>query len=136
MGRPVEGEWSEAASLKPIAARLAELLDRDVLLATDWRHVAPLPGDVVLLENVRFNRGESADDEALAARLCVAVRRVCDGRLRYGASRTGFDTRRGAAGADSLRGPLLQAELDGVGAGTDRGQTADVGGRGRLQGVH
>ena len=67
LGRPVEGEWSEEASLAPVAARLAELLGRDVLLATQWRQVAPLPGDVVLLENVRFNSGEAADDDALAA---------------------------------------------------------------------
>ncbi|MGA1580643.1 MAG: phosphoglycerate kinase, partial [Luminiphilus sp.] len=62
LGRPIEGEWSAEASLAPIAKRLSELVGRDVLLAKDWRHVAPLPGDVVLLENVRFNVGESAND--------------------------------------------------------------------------
>ena len=67
LGRPVEGERTEEASLAPVAARLSKLLGRDVLLATHWRQVAPLPGDVVLLENVRFNRGEAADDDALAA---------------------------------------------------------------------
>ena len=67
LGRPVEGEWTEEASLAPVAARLSKLLGRDVLLATQRRQVAPLPGDVVLLENVRFNRGEAADDDALAA---------------------------------------------------------------------
>ena len=67
LGRPVEGEWRADASLTPVAARLGELLQRDVLLATEWRQVAPLPGDVVLLENVRFNVGEAADDAALAA---------------------------------------------------------------------
>ena len=67
LGRPSEGEWTAEASLAPIAARLSELIGRDVLLAKEWRHVAPLPGDVVLLENVRFNPGESADDAALAA---------------------------------------------------------------------
>ena len=67
LGRPVEGEWTEQASLAPIATRLSELLGRDVLLAQQWRQVAPLPGDVVLLENVRFNPGESADDRQLAA---------------------------------------------------------------------
>jgi phosphoglycerate kinase len=67
LGRPVEGEWTEEASLAPVAARLSKLLGRDVLLAKQWRQVAPLPGDVVLLENVRFNRGEAADDDALAA---------------------------------------------------------------------
>ena len=67
LGRPTEGEWSERASMAPIARRLAELLERDVLLATEWRQVAPLPGDVVLLENVRFNIGEATDDASLSA---------------------------------------------------------------------
>ena len=44
--------------MAPTAARLSELIGRDVLMARDWRQVAPLPGDVVLLENVRFNPGE------------------------------------------------------------------------------
>ena len=111
MGRPVEGEWSEAASLKPIAARLAELLDRDVLLATEWRRVAPLPGDVVLLENVRFNLGESADDDALAvdyASLCdVFVMDAFGTAHRAQASTHGVALQAPIACA----GPLLQAEL-------------------------
>ncbi len=111
LGRPVEGDWSEAASLKPIAARLAELLDRDVLLAADWRNVAPLPGDVVLLENVRFNRGESADDEALAAdyaSLCdVFVMDAFGTAHRAQASTHGVALQAPIACA----GPLLQAEL-------------------------
>ena len=56
-----------AGLLAPIAARLSELIGRDVLMAKEWRQVAPLPGDVVLLENVRFNEGEASDDAALAA---------------------------------------------------------------------
>lgn len=111
LGRPVEGEWSEAASLKPIAARLAELLDRDVLLATEWRRVAPLPGDVVLLENVRFNLGESADDDALAvdyASLCdVFVMDAFGTAHRAQASTHGVALQAPIACA----GPLLQAEL-------------------------
>ena len=67
LGRPVEGQWTEQASMAPIAARLSELIGRDVLMAKEWRQVAPLPGDVVLLENVRFNEGEASDDAALAA---------------------------------------------------------------------
>ena len=111
LGRPVEGEWSETASLKPIAARLAELLDRDVLLATEWRHVAPLPGDVVLLENVRFNLGESADDEALAADYAA----LCDVFVMdaFGtAHRAQASTHSVALQAPiACAGPLLQAEL-------------------------
>ena len=50
LGRPLEGKWTEQASMAPIAARLSELIGRDVLMARDWRQVAPLPGDLVLLE--------------------------------------------------------------------------------------
>ena len=111
LGRPVEGEWSEAASLKPIAARLAELLDRDVLLATEWRRVAPLPGDVVLLENVRFNLGESADDDALAVDYAslrdVFVMDAFGTAHRAQASTHGVALQAPIACA----GPLLQAEL-------------------------
>ena len=76
LGRPVEGEWREESSLAPIATRLKELLGRDVLLAKEWRRVAPLPGDVVLLENVRCNSGEAANEDDLAsayAALCASV---------------------------------------------------------------
>jgi phosphoglycerate kinase len=54
LGRPAEGEWREESSLAPIATRLSELLGRDVLLAKEWRQVAPLPGDVVLLEKLQM----------------------------------------------------------------------------------
>ena len=111
LGRPVEGEWSEEASLAPVAARLAELLGRDVLLATQWRQVAPLPGDVVLLENVRFNSGEAADDDALAAdyaSLCdVFVMDAFGTAHRAQASTHGVVRHAPVACA----GPLLHAEL-------------------------
>ena len=111
LGRPVEGEWSEEASLAPVAARLAELLGRDVLLATQWRQVAPLPGDVVLLENVRFNSGEAADDDALAAdyaSLCdVFVMDAFGTAHRAQASTHGVVKHAPVACA----GPLLHAEL-------------------------
>ena len=111
LGRPVEGERSDAASLRPIAARLAELLDRDVLLATEWRHVAPLPGDVVLLENVRFNLGESADDEALAADYAA----LCDVFVMdaFGTAHRAQASTHGVAlqAPVACAGPLLQAEL-------------------------
>ena len=111
LGRPIEGEWSEEASLAPVAARLAELLGRDVLLATQWRQVAPLPGDVVLLENVRFNSGEAADDDALAAdyaSLCdVFVMDAFGTAHRAQASTHGVVKHAPVACA----GPLLHAEL-------------------------
>ena len=111
LGRPTEGEWTEEASMAPIARRLAELLERDVLLATEWRQVAPLPGDVVLLENVRFNIGEAADDASLSAdyaSLCdVFVMDAFGTAHRAQASTHGVVHSAPVACA----GPLLHAEL-------------------------
>src|SRR3546814_8092769 len=74
LGRPKEGAWGEADSLAPVAARLGELLGREVPLVRDYLDgVDVAPGQVVLLENCRMNVGEKADDEALAkqyAALC------------------------------------------------------------------
>lgn len=111
LGRPTEGQWSAEASLAPIAARLSELIGRDVLLAKEWRHVAPLPGDVVLLENVRFNVGESADDVALAsdyASLCDVF--VMDA---FGTAHRAQASTHGVAKCAPVAcaGPLLAAEL-------------------------
>lgn len=111
LGRPVEGEWSEEASLAPVAARLAELLGRDVLLATQWRQVAPLPGDVVLLENVRFNSGEAADDDALAADYAS----LCDVFVMdaFGTAHRAQASTHGVVkyAPEACAGPLLHAEL-------------------------
>ena len=131
LGRPVEGEWSPEASLAPIAARLGELLDRDVLLATEWRQVAPLPGDVVLLENVRFNVGEAADDGALAAdyaNLCDVF--VMDA---FGTAHRAQASTHGVAKCAPIAcaGPLLQAELTALElalTGAARPMLAVVGG--------
>ncbi|HUR85272.1 MAG TPA: phosphoglycerate kinase [Solirubrobacteraceae bacterium] len=65
LGRPRDREPS--LSLRPVAARLAQLLGEDVALARDLEHV--VDGDVVMLENIRFERGETDNDPALAARL-------------------------------------------------------------------
>ncbi len=111
LGRPVEGEWCADASLAPVAARLGELLQRDVLLATEWRHVAPLPGDVVLLENVRFNVGEAADDAALSADYAS----LCDVFVMdaFGTAHRAQASTHGVARSAPVAcaGPLLHAEL-------------------------
>jgi len=111
LGRPVEGEWRADASLTPVAARLGELLQRDVLLATEWRQVAPLPGDVVLLENVRFNVGEAADDAALAADYAS----LCDVFVMdaFGTAHRAQASTHGVAKCAPVAcaGPLLHAEL-------------------------
>jgi len=111
LGRPREGEWTAEASLAPVATRLSELIGRDVLLAKEWRHVAPLPGDVVLLENVRFNAGESADDAALAS----AYASLCDVFVMdaFGTAHRAQASTHGVARCAPVAcaGPLLAAEL-------------------------
>jgi phosphoglycerate kinase len=68
LGRPTEGQFSEADSLAPVARRLTELLGRPVALKRDWTDgVEVKPGEVVLLENCRFNKGEKKNDEARAS---------------------------------------------------------------------
>lgn len=69
LGRPEEGRFDAEASLAPVAGRLAELLGCPVPLIADMDQAEPGPGEIVLLENVRFLVGEKADDEALARRL-------------------------------------------------------------------
>ena len=111
LGRPVEGEWQEDASLEPIARRLSELLDCTVSLAREWRQAAPLPGELVLLENVRFNRGEAAD----AAELAADYGALCDIFVMdaFGTAHRAQASTHGVAHAAPVAcaGPLLHAEL-------------------------
>ena len=75
LGRPEEGRFDEAFSLRPVARRLGELLRRPVALVDSWTQgVEVEPGHAALLENVRFERGEKADDPDLAARMAA----LCD----------------------------------------------------------
>lgn len=75
LGRPEEGKFAEAASLAPVARRLAELLGVPVPLKRDWVDgVTAAPGEVVLLENVRFNKGEKKDSDELARKMAA----LCD----------------------------------------------------------
>ena len=131
LGRPIEGEWSADASLTAVAVRLGELLQRDVLLATEWRHVAPLPGDVVLLENVRFNTGEAANDAALAADYAS----LCDVFVMdaFGTAHRAQASTHGVAKCAPVAcaGPLLHAELTALEralTGAARPMLAVVGG--------
>lgn len=74
LGRPEEGVYDEASSMKPVADHLSGVLGQDVRLIKDYLSgVEVADGEVVLFENVRFNKGEKKDDEALAkqyAALC------------------------------------------------------------------
>src|SRR5688572_26815536 len=72
LGRPKEGVFSEKDSLRPIAEKLSEHLKTKVPLLRDWLNgVSVEPGQVVLLENCRFNVGEKADDEALSKKIAA-----------------------------------------------------------------
>ena len=72
LGRPTEGALRPEDSLAPVAARLSELLKREIPLIKDWVDgVDVKPGQIVLLENCRVNEGEKNDDEALARRIAA-----------------------------------------------------------------
>ncbi len=117
LGRPTEGEPSDDASLAPVAKRLSELLGQEVRLIKDYLNNAPdvQDGEVVLLENVRFNVGEKKDDEALAkqyAALCDVYAMDAFGTAhRAQASTHGV----GMHAPVACAGPLLAAELDALG---------------------
>jgi len=75
LGRPEEGVYNEEFSLAPVAARLSELLGSKVRFERDWLSgVACEPGEVVLLENVRFNKGEKKNKDELARQMAA----LCD----------------------------------------------------------
>ena len=75
LGRPEEGKYAEEFSLAPVAKRFAQLLGIPVALKKDWLGGVEVgPGEVVLLENVRFNKGEKQDADDLARRMAA----LCD----------------------------------------------------------
>lgn len=117
LGRPTEGEPDAAYSLAPVADHLGGLLGVNVPLVSDYLENAPelADGDVVLLENVRFNRGEKKDDETLAkhyASLCdIYVMDAFGTAHRAQASTHGA----GMFAPQACAGPLLAAELDALG---------------------
>jgi phosphoglycerate kinase len=119
LGRPTEGTWTPADSLAPVAARLADLLGRDVPLVKDWVdggawHDALAPGDLVLLENCRINRGERKDDPALARKIAA----LCDVYVNdaFATAHRAEATTHGVArfAAVACAGPLMAAELDAL----------------------
>ena len=115
LGRPQEGVWSQADSLAPVAARLAQLLGVDVPLVKDWVDgVQVRPGQIVLLENCRMNVGEGKDDEALAkkyAALCEVFVMDAFGTAHRAQASTHGVIRFAPVAAG---GPLLMAELDAL----------------------
>jgi len=119
LGRPTEGEFSRADSLEPVAARLGELLGRPVPLVRDWVNGGPwhdrlASGDLVLLENCRFNRGEKKDDEALAKSMAA----LCDVYVNdaFGTAHRAEATTHGIAkfAPIACAGPLMAAEIEAL----------------------
>lgn len=116
LGRPVEGEFKPEDTLAPIAQRLSELLGQPVELKQNWVDgVDVAPGQVVLLENCRVNKGEKKNDEALAKKIAA----LCDVYVNdaFGTAHRAEATTHGIAkyAAVACAGPLLAAELDALG---------------------
>lgn len=115
LGRPKEGVWTPEDSLAPVAARLSELLGRDVPLLRDWTDgVQVQPGQLVLLENCRMNVGEGKDDEALSKKYAA----LCDVFVMdaFGTAHRAQASTHGAIRFAKVAcgGPLLMAELDAL----------------------
>ena len=116
LGRPTEGEFKPEDSLAPVAVRLSELLGRPVPVVADWVNgVQVAPGDVVLLENCRVNKGEKKDNEDLARKLAA----LCDIYVNdaFGTAHRAEATTHGIArfAPIACAGPLLAAEIEALG---------------------
>ncbi|HWW07824.1 phosphoglycerate kinase [Collimonas sp.] len=116
LGRPVEGEFKPEDSLAPIARRLAELLGQSVELRQNWVDgVEVAPGQVVLLENCRVNKGEKKNSDELAQKIA----KLCDIYVNdaFGTAHRAEATTHGIAkfAPIACAGPLLAAELDALG---------------------
>ena len=115
LGRPTEGELKPEDSRAPIATRLSELLGRRVPLRTDWVDgVSVQPGEVVLLENCRVNKGEKKNSDELARKLAA----LCDVYVNdaFGTAHRAEATTHGIAkfAKTACAGPLLAAEIDAL----------------------
>jgi phosphoglycerate kinase len=115
LGRPKEGTWSEADSLAPVAARLSELLGREVPLVREYLDgIDVRPGQIVLLENCRMNPGEGKDDESLSRKYAA----LCDVFVMdaFGTAHRAQASTHGVIrfAKSACGGPLLMAELDAL----------------------
>ncbi|MFM8899747.1 MAG: phosphoglycerate kinase [Burkholderiales bacterium] len=115
LGRPTEGEFKPEDSLAPVATRLAELLGKPVRLIANWVDgVTVAPGEVVLLENCRVNKGEKKNDEALSRKMAA----LCDVYVNdaFGTAHRAEATTHGMAqfAKVACAGPLLAAEIDAI----------------------
>ena len=132
LGRPKEGELKPEDSLTPVALRLSQLLKTEVPLVKDWVDgVTVKPGQVVVLENSRANKGEKKDDEALARKIAALADVYVNDA--FGTAHRAEATTHGAArfAPVAVAGPLMAAELDALGkalASPARPLVAIVGG--------
>ncbi|GAB3376787.1 phosphoglycerate kinase [Spongiibacter taiwanensis] len=115
LGRPTEGEYEEQYSLKPVAKYLSEALGQDVALVADWQQgIEVADGQLVLLENVRFNKGEKKDDETLSK----AYAALCDVFVMdaFGTAHRAQASTHGVAkfAPVACAGPLLADELENL----------------------
>ncbi|WP_157269281.1 phosphoglycerate kinase [Azohydromonas aeria] len=115
LGRPTEGEFKAEDSLAPVAQRLGELLGREVPLASNWVDgVQVAPGQVVLLENCRLNKGEKKNNEELAKKMAA----LCDIFVHdaFGTAHRAEASTYGIAqfAPVACAGPLLAAEIDAI----------------------
>ncbi len=132
LGRPTEGEFESVYSLAPVAEHLSTLLNQPVRLVPDWLDVVDIEaGEVVLCENVRFNVGEKADDDALAQKMAA----LCDVFVMdaFGTAHRAQASTHAVAHYAPLAcaGPLLAAELHALGKALEnptRPMAAIVGG--------
>ncbi len=116
LGRPTEGELKPEDSLAPIAKRLSELLGKPVSLKQNWLDgVDVKPGEVVMLENCRVNKGEKKNDDALAQKMA----KLCDiyANDAFGSAHRAEATTHGIAkfAPIACAGPLMAAELEALG---------------------
>jgi phosphoglycerate kinase len=115
LGRPTEGEFKPEDSLAPVAQRMAELLGREVSLRSNWIDgVDVSPGQVVLLENCRINKGEKKNSEELARKMAA----LCDIFVHdaFGTAHRAEASTYGIAqfAPVACAGPLLAAEIDAI----------------------
>jgi phosphoglycerate kinase len=120
LGRPTEGQPDDKFSLQPVADRIGELLGREVPLIKDWIDgVEVAPGEVALLENVRFLEGEKKCDEALSRKMAA----LCDVFVMdaFGTAHRAQASTYGVAeyAPIACAGPLLAAELDALAKALD-----------------